>query len=361
MEVYKNMRDLKLISSETKIKARVMPFVTFPLTKKCNFRCQYCGYGGELSASMEESQEYEILREKIYCAHRLGVRKFRLTGGEPFLYPHIEELLELFNELGVYLLVNTNGSLVENYEELISKLQDNIHFVVSLDTNKEDMFNEISGTKNMFEKVKHGINILKETGRLYRLNMVVNKINKDEVFNIIDYCSEIGCNLKLLDVVSVPLPYNKRDNLHVSLIELEKDLEQKSEMIKNHQYARAFGTPCNIYRYKGVDITVKSTWNGSHYDVKGICHDCKYFPCHEGLYDIFALPDQRVVGCRWSEESVAKSNKLFAEGLEEMATIFQRAIYVPRKENPAMIPKPDFVVNFLKKSGEKVPEIYIIK
>ncbi len=138
--------------------------------------------------------------------------------------------------------------------------------------------------------------------------------------------------------------------MHVPFVELEKLLSEKSENIHDHQYARSFGTPCKIYVYNGVRITVKSTWNGSRYDINGICNGCSYYPCHEGLYDIFALPDNRVVGCRWSEESVIQNGTNFKEKLENIAEIFQRAEYVERKYNEAMPPNPDFVVNSLKRA-----------
>lgn len=354
------MNKFAIIEPEIKKNVRIMPFVTFPLTKKCNFKCQYCGYGGELSASMKESQEYEKLVKKIFIAHNLGVRKFRFTGGEPFMYPHISDLIELFNDLGVYLLINTNGSLIKKYSNLFQNMQDNIHFAVSLDTLQPDIFDKMTGTKNNFNRVIDGIEIIKDSGRLYRLNMVVNTLNEDDIFNIIDYCYELECNLKLLDVVSVPLPYGNRNDLHVPFIELEKKLSLLSTSVKNHQYARSFGTPCKIYKYKGVNITVKSTWNGSRYDYcdngnRGICNDCTYFPCHEGLYDIFSLPDERLAGCRWSEESVEKTGESFKAQLVEIAKLFQSAVYIPREQNLAMQPKPDFVVNSLKNAGIDIP------
>lgn len=344
-----------IISPEMKLKANIMPFCTFPLTKKCNFRCIYCGYGGELSASKADAHEYKRLEEKIFAAHRLGVRKFRFTGGEPFLYPHLGELISLFNDLGCYLLINTNGSLVEHYKHYLNNIQKNVVFAVSCDTLIPEKFDLISGTKGNFKKTIKAISILKNSGNLLRLNMVVNKENLDEIHSIIDYCSELGCNLKLLDVVSVPLPYGKRSDLHVSLKKIEKELFGLAEVVKDHLYARSFGTPCKVFRYKGVEVTVKSTWNGSRYDTKGICKGCPYFPCHEGLYDIFCLPDNRVVGCRWSEESISPDTE-FTGQLQYIANIYQRAVWVPREKNAAMKPGPRFVINSLKSAGEHIPE-----
>lgn len=342
-------KDYNIISTKLKEDANILPFLTFPLTKMCNFRCVYCGEGGELSASMCEFQDFEKLKEKIIVAHRLGIRKFRLTGGEPFLYPHIKELLQFFNELGVYTLVNTNASLVAKNKDIIDELESNITFAVSLDSLKPDVFDAIVNRKNMYDRVIEGIKILSSANRLLRINMVVTRLNYEEVWNIIDFCSNLKCNLKLLDVVSVPLPYGNRKDLHISFTQLEEKLTVICDSKKVHQYSRGFGTPCFIYKHKGVEITAKSTWNGSHYDVNGICKSCNYFPCHEGLYDIFSLPDERIVGCRWSEESVEKKGISFEERLLNIAKVFQRADFCSREQNDAMKPYPTFVTDSLNK------------
>ena len=350
------MSGFRLITPEAKIAARIMPFLTFPMTKRCNFRCAYCGYGGELSASMVEAQDAETVFERALEAHRLGVRKFRLTGGEPFLHPEIDSTIRFFDDLGAYLLVNTNGSLIQRHERLLHSLGSNVHFAVSLDSLDEGSFATISGQGPAFRDVLRGIEILSGAGRLYRLNMVVTRYNQHEVGNVIDSCAELGCDLKLLDVVSVPLPYGDRADLHVSFVALEEELESRASKVEEHIYARSFGTPCRIFTVRGVKVTVKSTWNGSRYDLNGICGGCEHFPCHEGLYDVFSLPDTRIVGCRWSEQSVAPKGLSFGKQLEGMATIFQRATHVPRDRNDAMRPRPSFVVDSLRRAGVKEPE-----
>jgi cyclic pyranopterin phosphate synthase len=348
------------IKPDIKQRARITPFLTFPLLKACNMFCNYCGEGGELSASMLSQWNYEELIERIYIAHSLGVRKIRITGGEPFLHKHIVPILETLNDLGCYAHINTNGTFIQDHEEVIAKLNSNMHFAVSLDTLNEDKFYLISQTKKKFDyynKTKTGIHILKKYNRLLRINMVVTTDNIDEVFDMIDFCSEVGCHLKLLDVVSVPLPFGNRQDLHVSFSELENKLREVADFIENHQYARAFGTPCKIYVVNNVRVTTKNTWNGSRYEVDGICKNCEYFPCHEGLYDIFALPDGRVVGCRWSDSSVAATNDNhhryepegdFKAALLQMSDIFRRATYLPRRANEAMKPHPFFVTHSLE-------------
>lgn|SRR5262249_1290031 len=331
-----------------------MPFLTFPLLKACNFKCEYCGEGGELSASMKAQWDVDVMIDRIYAAHRLGVRKFRITGGEPFLFKGIGRVLETLNDIGCYTHVNTNGSYLRKHEALLQKLNSNFHFAISLDSVHKDNFDVISKTEGYYDVTMDGIELVASLHRLLRLNMVVTKYNVQEIGEMIDYCRKIKCNLKLLDVVSVPLPFGDRKDLHVSFRGVEEQLRTLADRVEDHEYARAFGTPCKIYHVGGVAVTVKSTWNGSRYDLNGICKGCEYFPCHEGLYDIFALPDGRVVGCRWSDTSVAASNLSedrydaeadFEEALTKMATIFQRTEYLAREKNDPMVPHPYFVTH----------------
>jgi len=154
--------------------------------------------------------------------------------------------------------------------------------------------------------------------------MVVNRRNVGEVFEMIEYCRQLGCDLKLLDVVSVPRPHVAYEDMHCAMDQVESELENASDEACLHEYARGFGTPCRIYEVGGVRVTVKRADHGSRYDMDGICRDCAYYPCHEGLYDIFVLPDGRACGCRWSPTSVAPTQDA-ETALRWLQEVFQRA------------------------------------
>jgi molybdenum cofactor biosynthesis enzyme MoaA len=347
-----------LIPASAKTRTKTLPFLTFPITKACNFRCDYCGEGGELSASMVDRWDAGDLLSKARLAVAHGVTKIRLTGGEPFMHRNIAEIMLGLQELGVYVHVNTNGYMLPRRRSLLRQLSRNFHFAVSLDTTDEARFHAITQTKDTFRATVRGIELVAEMGLLMRLNMVVTQANVSDVPAIISYCRQLGCDLKLLDVVSVPLPFGSRQALHVCLTDVEERLAAEADAVEFHEYARSFGTPCRIYSVGGVQVTVKNTWHGSRYDAGGICDECPYFPCHEGLYDIFSLPDGRVVGCRWSESSVAATNESgdryaregdYIQALERMADVFRRADHVARESNPAMRPQPEFVRESLER------------
>ena len=340
--------DFDVISPEQKTRENILPYLTFPLTKNCIFRCAYCGQGGETTASYQTTPTFKFIVDHTLQAYNYGIRKFRLTGGEPTLHQRFGDVLLFFSQFeDIFLLVNTNAALIKMKAPLLSNAGRNTHFAVSLDSLDRDNFDRLSGTKGYFDDVIDGIKILAKHGSLYRLNMVVSTWNVHELFSIIDFCRELECDLKLLDVVSVPEPFGERGNLHLNTDRIEDELACQAEKFESHQYARSFGTPCNIYTIDGVRVTVKSTSHGSHYDVEGICKGCPYFPCHEGLYDLFLLPDGRLCGCRWSETSVSLGND-FLESLDNLVGVFKRSTWYQPSEIVSMSPHPVFTQHELR-------------
>ena len=174
------------------------------------------------------------------------------------------------------------------------------------------------------QKVIDGIDFLAKNGFLLRINMVVGTHNIDEVENMISFCQSHNCDLKLLDIVSVPLPFGERGNYFVDLTPLEHDLMKKCDNIIAHVYTKSFGVPCVKYQFGNTNITVKNGTKGTHYDRDGVCKDCRFFPCHEGLYDIFALPDGRICSCRWTEKQVSVDSAI---QLQYLIEAFQRASF----------------------------------
>lgn len=319
------------------------PFLSFPILKACNFKCVYCGVGGEATASLNRATSLQTVKAITQKAISHGITKFRVTGGEPFLHSEIIEILNYFSELGYYTLVNTNGSLIVNYIDELLKLNNNVRFAVSLDTLKHEKLIAISG-KDCLESVLSGIDFLSQQGLLLRCNMVVGKHNINEVFSVISFCQEKSCDLKLLDIVSVPLPYGKRSDFYQEIVSLEDELKRQCDEVFSHEYSRNFGTPCYRYRFGDVFVTVKNSWMGSHYDLYegGICEKCQYFPCHEGLYDIFALSDSRLCACRWTEKQAFSDVE---KQMEFLLDAFKRSVYYSKGEQVDMAKRQDLIVN----------------
>jgi molybdenum cofactor biosynthesis enzyme MoaA len=330
-----------------KNRANWVPFVSFPIVNACNFRCVYCGSGGEAAGAEADVTDLSLIQEIVSLALRRGVRKFRLTGGEPFLHHDIDNILSYFSDLGRYTLVNSNGSMVTKHKEVLGGLRENLRFAVSLDTLQQDTFERIAGNRCLCDVIE-GIEYLKSQNLLLRLNMVVGNYNCDEVFDVIQFCREVRCDLKLLDIVSVPTPYDERESYYTDLGAIESELRARCDEIYSHEYTRGFGTPCFRYRMGETFVTVKSSAKGSHYDREegsGICGNCDYYPCHEGLYDIFALADGRLCSCRWSEQQTSETQ----EGqIESLIRSFQRSQFAASNSQFGMKPRQDLIAKHNK-------------
>lgn len=319
-----------------------VPFLSFPITKRCNFRCAYCGVGGEATASDNAQIEPQQIRTIVSLAAQKGIRKFRLTGGEPFTHREVGRILEIFNEFGYFTLINTNGSLLTEHEGLLRTLRSNFRFAVSLDTLVPERLKEISCV-DMHKQIIDGIMLLRELGLLMRINTVVTQMNFHEIPDILSFCQKLGCDLKLLDVVSVPVPFGDRQSIYQEISTLERKMSEGCDEILSHEYTRGFGTPCKRYRFGKTCVTVKNSVKGSHYDIGdgGLCCKCQYYPCHEGLYDIFALSDGRLCSCRWTE--VQKCEKMDSQ-LDFLINAFRRSVFVSRSSNADMCARTELLV-----------------
>ncbi len=303
-----------------------VPFISFPITHACPFKCIYCGEGGENTISNMHMTELTTIIDLCTIAKRLGIKKVRLTGGEPLTHPQIADILRYLSEEGFYVLVNTNGLLIEKNKDILMRTSKNIHFAVSLDTLKKDRFKFISQTtEDNLETVLRGIDILKDLGYLMRINMVVGKFNIDEVPDMIDFCRKCGCDLKLQEIASVPYPHLNWEDIHCDFYEIEEYLENKADRILAHDYASKIGIPVKVYDIGNVYVTLKAMYYGSRYETEEFCKNCPHFPCHEGLYDVYVLGDGSLATCRWRRFGSFES---FEADLRKTMEIFRKAEYL---------------------------------
>jgi cyclic pyranopterin phosphate synthase len=171
------------------------------ITDRCNFRCVYCR-----SADPENYRDHdEILYwpELDRLAHiflSLGIRKIRITGGEPLVRAGVEDYIERLHALGVEdLSMTTNGHLLaERCERLIEAGLRRIN--ISLDSLDPAKFERITRTKS-FATVMHGIDVAQKS-RLgpAKVNAVlVRGLNDDEVESFAEFARERGVIMRFIE------------------------------------------------------------------------------------------------------------------------------------------------------------------
>ncbi|WP_369902204.1 GTP 3',8-cyclase MoaA [Bacillus manliponensis] len=177
---------------------------------QCNFRCTYCMpaevFGPEYAFLKEELlltfDEIERLA-KLFV--HIGVRKIRLTGGEPLLRKNMPELIERLARLEglTDIGLTTNGIyLTKQAKALYDAGLKRVN--VSLDAIDDDVFQQINGRRVGTQPVRRGIEAAIEAGLEVKVNMVVKKgMNDDQVLKMASYCKECGISLRFIEFMDV--------------------------------------------------------------------------------------------------------------------------------------------------------------
>ena len=214
------------------------------LTNRCNVNCLYCHHDGMVKSKDEMTADELYTICKI--AKKIGVRKIRLSGGEPLLKNDIVEIVEKIASLDFKdISMTTNGILLEKYAQ---KLKDSglDRVNVSLDTLNRETFEFIT-KKDYLEDAKRGILKAVEVG-LYpvKINMVIMKdINQDEIDDMFEFCKENNIVLQLIELIesencdddkfSVDYHY-KPDDIEKELADIADDVREREFMQGRKKY-----------------------------------------------------------------------------------------------------------------------------
>lgn len=153
---------------------RTIDYVRLSLTDRCNLRCNYClpeGYVNFLPR--EELLSYEEHFKMLSILSKLGVRKLRLTGGEPFVRKDLMSFIRAVAEANLFeeIHLTTNGTLTEQHlPELIELGITGVN--LSLDTLDEENFKRITG-RDEFRKVRATLNKLIDSPIDVKINAVI--------------------------------------------------------------------------------------------------------------------------------------------------------------------------------------------
>jgi cyclic pyranopterin phosphate synthase len=184
---------------------RKISYLRVSVTDRCDFRCVYC-----MAEEMSFLPKAELLTleelDRVCSAFvGLGVKKLRLTGGEPLVRRGI---MTLFGALGRHLAtgaleeltLTTNGSQLARYAGELREC--GVRRVnVSLDTLDPAKFTEIT-RRGRLEIVLDGLRAAKEAGLAVKINTVALRgVNEDELGDLVAWCGEQGFDLVIIEVM----------------------------------------------------------------------------------------------------------------------------------------------------------------
>jgi len=345
-------------------------YLAIAFLKECNYKCAYCHPFGESKITHGQNLSKEELERVVDVAVDSGFERYRFTGGECTLLPWFGEVLEYTLDKDPRLHVNicTNGSTLDRHMELFGRYKDRLDLRVSLDSTLEE-HRQAGFNKVLTPKLEKSLNELSQRKISTRFNTVVTQQNKSEVYKIIDLASNLGFDVKLLDLYTQdeyiathgvagtkdkkikidPLEYWRRN--YVNLNEFVPTFEKIARgRIEHYTKDGGFGIPMYAFEINGIKVIFKDSTKGTFYHRNECMKNCNYFgtTCQEGMYTPHVSSSMvlHVNGChnpklRWNLRNKTPKERL--QAFNEILSLFTDLQYVP------IPPKPiKFYMNNLK-------------
>ena len=136
---------------------REIDYIRISITDRCNLRCKYCMPEEVSFIPHERILRYEEILRIVKILAKLGIRKVKLTGGEPLVRRGCDSLIREIKQIeGIDMVtLTTNGVLLE--EMLPQLLEAGVDAInVSLDTRNRERYLDVTG-KDMYVQVERGI------------------------------------------------------------------------------------------------------------------------------------------------------------------------------------------------------------
>lgn len=236
---------------------RSLEYLRVSVVDRCNLRCVYCmpaaGAGFDPWA---ELLTYDEIVTLTACFAELGIRKIRLTGGEPLVRPGIAGLITRLRKIpGIEeMALSTNGVLLKQQaRELRAAGLDRIN--VSLDTLRQDRFKEIAKMDRLYD-VLDGIDEALHVGlRPVKINTVLMKgVNEDEILDLVRFAVERSIEVRFIELMqthqAVPLDPLKT---FLSVEEARIIIEKEFRLVPFDTY---FSSPAKVFSIEGTSARV---------------------------------------------------------------------------------------------------------
>lgn len=180
---------------------RNVTYLRVSVTERCNFRCRYCMAEKPFSwVPRENLLSYEELFAFIKIGIDNGIRKIRLTGGEPTTRENLDELVGMIHTYApeVDIGLTTNGYLLPSLAQKLKKAGLS-RVNISLDSLDRTTLHYIV-QKDVLDQVQEGIRAAVEAGLSVKINSVILRgINDNEIVPLFAYAKEIGAQIRYIE------------------------------------------------------------------------------------------------------------------------------------------------------------------
>lgn len=188
---------------------RTIDYMRISITDRCNLRCKYCMPEDLPSIPHENILRFEEILHLCRLAGELGIRKFKVTGGEPLVRKNCLKFLQDLKALPTteQVTLTTNGTLLSEYLPELKRIGiDGIN--ISLDTLNEHTFEQITGRPE-FSRVMDAVIACQASGIRTKINSVLLQgINKDDFFQLVRLASIYQVDVRFIEIM--PIGFGRR-------------------------------------------------------------------------------------------------------------------------------------------------------
>lgn len=293
---------------------RTIDYLRISVTDRCNFRCAYCM--PEHQQFLPRSDLLDYTEISLIAARFIqhGIRKIRLTGGEPLVRRDIDILIR---ELGRHiksgaldeLTLTTNGSRLGQYAPVLA--QAGIRRInVSLDSLESAKFQSITRGGNL-QQVLEGLHAARTADIAVRINMVALRgFNEAELLDMANYCAENGFDLALIETMPLGDGVAGRTDSFISLQDFLRPLQARNELIPDDHVTAG---PARYYRVDPLGLRLGTITPMTH----NFCGDCNR---------LRLASDGKVHMCLGSELYVDFRAAIRDGGLDAVDRLLQKAL-----------------------------------
>ncbi len=296
---------------------REIYYLRISVTDRCNYRCIYCmPKEGIKWKPMEEILTYEEIAAFVEVAAALGIRKIKLTGGEPLVRRGLSNLVSMLKSIeGIEeISLTTNGSLLKLYaKELRDSGLDRV--TVSIDTIDREKFKYITRFGSI-DDVVEGVKELNRVGfKDSKINTVVMRhINDSEVVDLIRFSMELGFDIRFIELMPTDLIKNWKKHF-MSIDEIKSLIEDEFRLEKADKRTNG---PAVYYRVGGIHVGFITPLSSA------FCSACNRIRLTSDGFILTCLGHSDRVGVR---DAIRKGDR------EELARLIKLAVFNKPKEH----------------------------
>ena len=210
---------------------REIDYLRISITDRCNLRCRYCMPAeGVENKDHQDILSYEEILKIVETGIKLGIKKVRITGGEPLVRLGVEDFISDLKRLQLDDISMTSNAVLlsEKAESLKSAGLDRIN--ISLDTLDSKKFKKITRRDNLAAVLK-GISAALNAGLdPVKLNVVVMRgINDDELFDFVELSRKENLNIRFIEYM--PLGGEAEAEKFISTQEIKELISKKYKLL----------------------------------------------------------------------------------------------------------------------------------